>query len=57
MFLCWLHWFNLNIFRTLAMQTMLILVSMAGGHYKRLAPSQYEEFMDKYLTWLERRKS
>jgi YHS domain-containing protein len=32
-------------------------VSMAGGHYTFGSPSQYDEFMDKYLTWLERRKS
>lgn len=32
-------------------------VSMAGGHYTFGSPSQYEEFLDKYLTWLETRKS
>ena len=32
-------------------------VSMAGGHYTFGSPNQYDEFMDKYLTWLERRKS
>ena len=32
-------------------------VSMAGGHYTFGSPSQYDEFMDKYLTWLEKRKS
>ena len=32
-------------------------VSMAGGHYTFGTPSQYEEFIDKYLTWLEKRKS
>ena len=32
-------------------------VSMAGGHYTFGTPNQYEEFLDKYLTWLERRKS
>ena len=31
-------------------------VSMAGDII-RLAQSQYDEFMDKYLTWLETRKS
>lgn len=32
-------------------------VSMAGGHYTFGSPNQYEEFLDKYLTWLETRKS
>jgi len=31
-------------------------VSMAGGHYTFGSPNQYEEFLDKYLTWLETRK-
>lgn len=31
-------------------------VSMAGGHYTFGTPSQYDKFMDKYLTWLEMRK-
>lgn len=30
-------------------------VSMAGGHYTFGEPEQYNEFMDKYLTWLESR--
>jgi YHS domain-containing protein len=30
-------------------------VSMAGGHYTFGSPSQYNAFMDKYLTWLEMR--
>ena len=32
-------------------------VGMAGGHKAFGTPSQYDEFMDKYLTWLEKRKS
>jgi len=32
-------------------------VGMAGGHYTFGSPNQYDEFMDKYLTWLETRKS
>jgi len=32
-------------------------VGMAGGHKAFGSPSQYDEFMDKYLTWLEKRKS
>lgn len=31
-------------------------VSMAGGHYTFGEPEHYDEFMDKYLTWLESRK-
>ena len=31
-------------------------VSMAGGHYTFGKPEHYDEFMDKYLTWLEMRK-
>jgi len=30
-------------------------VSMAGGHYTFGEPEQYNEFMDKYLAWLESR--
>ena len=30
-------------------------VSMAGGHYTFGDPEQYNEFMDKYLAWLESR--
>jgi len=30
-------------------------VSMAGGHYIFGAPSQYDKFIDKYITWLEMR--
>jgi len=30
-------------------------VSMAGGHYTFGEPEHYDEFMDKYLTWLEMR--
>jgi len=32
-------------------------VSMVGGHYTFGTPNQYDEFLDKYLTWLETRKS
>ncbi len=32
-------------------------VGMAGGHKAFGTPNQYEEFFDKYLTWLEKRKS
>jgi len=32
-------------------------VDMAGGHKAFGSPSQYDEFLDKYLTWLETRKS
>ena len=32
-------------------------VSMAGGHEVFGEPEQYNAFIDKYLTWLERRKS
>lgn len=32
-------------------------VSMAGGHYIFGMPEQYNIFMNKYLTWLETRKS
>ena len=31
------------------------IVGMAGGHTVFGAPSQYDKFMDKYLTWLEMR--
>jgi len=31
-------------------------VSMAGGHTVFGAPSQYDKFIDKYITWLEMRK-
>lgn len=30
-------------------------VSMAGGHYTFGEPEQYNEFVDKYLAWLESR--
>lgn len=30
-------------------------VSMAGGHTVFGAPSQYDKFIDKYITWLEMR--
>ncbi len=33
------------------------VVGMAGGYEVFGDPSQYDEFMDKYLTWLEKRKS
>ena len=33
------------------------VVGLAGGHKAFGTPSQYDEFMDKYLTWLEKRKS
>lgn len=32
------------------------VVGLAGGHTVFGAPSQYDKFMDKYLTWLETRK-
>jgi hypothetical protein len=32
-------------------------VGLAGGHEVFGKPEQYEEFLDKYLTWLETRKS
>ena len=31
-------------------------VGLAGGHTVFGAPSQYDKFMDKYITWLESRK-
>ena len=31
------------------------VVGMAGGHYTFGEPEQYNEFMDKYLAWLESR--
>jgi hypothetical protein len=30
-------------------------VSMAGGYETFGTPSQYDDFMDKYITWLEMR--
>lgn len=32
------------------------VVGLAGGYEVFGKPEQYEEFMDKYLTWLETRK-
>ena len=32
------------------------VVGLAGGHQVFGAPSQYDKFMDKYITWLEMRK-
>ena len=32
------------------------VVGLAGGYEVFGTPEQYEEFMDKYLTWLETRK-
>ena len=32
------------------------VVGLAGGHQVFGAPSQYDKFMDKYITWLETRK-
>ena len=31
------------------------VVGLAGGHAVFGAPSQYDRFMDKYITWLEMR--
>ena len=31
------------------------VVGLAGGHTVFGAPSQYDKFMDKYITWLEMR--
>ncbi len=31
------------------------VVGLAGGHTVFGAPSQYDDFMDKYITWLEMR--
>lgn len=31
------------------------VVGLAGGHTVFGAPSQYDRFMDKYITWLELR--
>ena len=31
------------------------VVGLAGGHQVFGAPSQYDKFMDKYITWLEMR--
>ena len=31
------------------------VVGMAGGYEVFGAPSQYDRFMDKYITWLEMR--
>ncbi len=31
------------------------VVGLAGGHTVFGAPSQYDKFIDKYLTWLEMR--
>ena len=31
------------------------VVGLAGGHTVFGAPNQYDEFIDKYLTWLEMR--
>ena len=33
------------------------VVGLAGGHQVFGEPSQYDKFMDKYLTWLEMRRS
>ena len=33
------------------------VVGLAGGHTVFGAPSQYDKFMDKYITWLEMRRS
>ena len=32
------------------------IVGLAGGHTVFGAPSQYDKFIDKYITWLETRK-
>ena len=32
-------------------------VSMAGGHKAFGKPEHYDKFIDKYLTWLEMRRS
>ena len=31
------------------------VVGLAGGHTVFGAPSQYDKFIDKYITWLEMR--
>mgnify|MGYP003601942931 CR=1 FL=1 len=31
------------------------VVGLAGGHTVFGAPSQYDKFVDKYITWLEMR--
>ena len=31
------------------------VVGLAGGHQVFGEPSQYDKFMDKYITWLEMR--
>ena len=33
------------------------VVGLAGGYEVFGEPDQYDKFMDKYLTWLEKRKS
>ena len=33
------------------------VVGLAGGHQVFGEPSQYDKFMDKYITWLEMRRS
>jgi len=33
------------------------IVGMAGGYEVFGAPQDYDKFMDKYLNWLEKRKS
>ena len=33
------------------------VVGLAGGHQVFGTPEQYELFVDKYLTWLEMRRS
>ena len=33
------------------------VVGLAGGHEVFGAPQDYDKFIDKYLTWLEKRKS
>ena len=33
------------------------VVGLAGGHQVFGEPSKYDKFMDKYITWLEMRRS